>query len=81
MNPIPIPSAELEHACAGVLSAREVEVLKCVARGAANHGIAAQLYISETTVKTHMRNIFIKLDAKDRTHAVRVALKRRILEV
>lgn len=78
----PEVAAELaEHVGDGVLSAREIEVLKCVARGEANHEIAAQLHITETTVKAHMKSIFVKLDAKDRTHAVMVALKRGILQV
>jgi len=70
-----------EHAGEGALSAREIEVLKCVARGEANHEIAVRLHIAETTVKAHMKNILSKLDAKDRTHAVMVALKRGILQV
>ena len=70
-----------EHAGAGELSAREIEVLRCVARGDGNREIAAQLHITEDTVKAHMKNIFSKLDAKDRTHAVMVALKRGILQV
>jgi len=70
-----------EHAGEGALSTREIEVLKCVARGEANHEIAVRLHIAETTVKAHMKNILSKLDAKDRTHAVMVALKRGILQV
>lgn len=70
-----------EHAGAGVLSSREIEVLKCVARGAGNREIAMQLHITEDTVKAHMKSIFTKLEAKDRTHAVMVALKRGILQV
>lgn len=70
-----------EHAGEGALSAREIEVLKCVARGEANHEIAVRLHIAETTVKAHMKNILSKLDANDRTHAVMVALKRGILQV
>jgi len=70
-----------EHAGDGVISAREIEVLKCVARGESNNEIAVHLHIAETTVKAHMKNILLKLDAKDRTHAVMVALKRGILQV
>jgi two-component system NarL family response regulator len=70
-----------EHAGSGVLSGREIEVLKCVARGEGNREIAMQLHITEDTVKAHMKSIFTKLGAKDRTHAVMVALKRGILQV
>jgi DNA-binding NarL/FixJ family response regulator len=70
-----------EHAGDGLISAREIEVLKCVARGESNNEIAVHLHIAETTVKAHMKNILLKLDAKDRTHAVMVALKRGILQV
>jgi two-component system NarL family response regulator len=70
-----------EHADAGVLSSREIEVLRCVARGDANREIAEQLHVTEDTVKYHMKSILSKLDAKDRTHAVMLALKRGILHV
>ena len=70
-----------EHAGSGLLSSREIEVLKCVARGEGNREIAMQLHITEDTVKAHLKSIFTKLNAKDRTHAVMVALKRGILQV
>ena len=46
-----------------------------------NKLIAAELDISEGTVKTHMKSILPKLDASDRTHAVMIALKRGILDL
>jgi LuxR family transcriptional regulator, maltose regulon positive regulatory protein len=52
------------------LSAREVEVLTHVARGRSNREIAADLFISEVTVKSHLSRILRKLDATSRTHAV-----------
>jgi DNA-binding NarL/FixJ family response regulator len=60
----------------GPLSERELDVLRCLARGASNKEIAAQLRIAEGTVKNHMTNIFEKLDVDDRTQA---ALKARDL--
>jgi len=70
-----------EHAGENELSAREIQVLKGVARGSSNREIAVALEVAEDTVKAHMKNILSKLDAKDRTHAVMIALKRGILEV
>jgi DNA-binding NarL/FixJ family response regulator len=70
-----------EHAAEDSLTAREIEVLRGVAAGKSNKLIAAQLDISESTVKAHMKSILPKLDASDRTHAVMIALKRGILDV
>ncbi|HET6856270.1 MAG TPA: response regulator transcription factor [Streptomyces sp.] len=61
------------------LSAREREVLELVAKGTSNRAIAAALFISEATVKTHLTHIFAKLDAKDRAAAVATAYDRGIL--
>lgn len=63
------------------LSAREVEVLALVARGASNREIGAQLHISEATVKSHLIHIFGKLQVADRTAAVTVATQRGILRL
>jgi len=52
------------------LTEREIQVLRRVAAGKSNKVIAAELDISEGTVKTHMKSILQKLDASDRTHAV-----------
>jgi len=56
-----------------VLSAREMQVLHCLAAGMPNKQIADSLHISEPTVKFHLRNLNLKLDAKNRTHAVFIA--------
>lgn len=61
------------------LSAREIEVLRCVAQGMANKQVGARLGIAEETVKAHMRNILGKLSARDRAHAVSIATRRGIL--
>ncbi|MFD7431253.1 response regulator [Streptomyces sp. NPDC059818] len=61
------------------LSAREREVLELVARGTSNREIAAVLFISEATVKTHLTHVFAKLGAKDRAAAVAVGYDRGIL--
>lgn len=55
------------------LTARQLEVLRLVATGASNKQIAAQLYVTEATVKSHLVHIFTKLDANSRTHALHVA--------
>jgi DNA-binding NarL/FixJ family response regulator len=70
-----------EHVADDALTVREVEVLRRVAAGKSNKLIAAELDISEGTVKTHMKSILPKLDASDRTHAVMIALKRGILDL
>lgn len=70
-----------EHATDDALTAREVEVLKGVAAGKSNKLIARELAVSEGTVKAHMKSILPKLKARDRTHAVMIAVKRGILEV
>ncbi|MET9620519.1 MULTISPECIES: response regulator transcription factor [unclassified Streptomyces] len=61
------------------LSGREREVLELVAKGTSNREIAAELFISEATVKTHLTHIYGKLGAKDRAAAVAVAYDRGIL--
>ncbi|MBX5461304.1 MAG: response regulator transcription factor [Steroidobacteraceae bacterium] len=70
-----------EHATDDALTEREIEVLRRVAVGNSNKQIAAQLAISEGTVKAHMKSILPKLSARDRTHAVMIAVKRGILDL
>lgn len=69
-----------EHATDEPLTAAEVRVLRLIAEGNANKEIAAQLSISEDTVKGQVRNILSKLGAKDRTHAAMIAFRRGIIE-
>jgi DNA-binding NarL/FixJ family response regulator len=78
----PEVAAELaDHAAEGDLTLREIDVLRLIAAGNANKGIACQLSIAEETVKSHITNILAKLGANDRTHAVTLALKRGIIEL
>jgi DNA-binding NarL/FixJ family response regulator len=63
------------------LTERELEVLKLVARGLNNRDIAKELYISENTVKNHIRNILEKLQLHSRMEAVVYAVKENILEI
>jgi DNA-binding NarL/FixJ family response regulator len=58
------------------LSRREMDVLTLVVRGCSNRQIAQELYIDETTVKTHLHRIFEKLQVRDRTQAAVLALQR-----
>ncbi|WP_291050659.1 response regulator transcription factor [Herbiconiux sp.] len=61
------------------LSSREIEVLDLVAAGRSNTEVAADLFVSETTVKSHLAHIFTKLGVASRTAAVSVARQRGIL--
>ncbi|MEA3179285.1 MAG: hypothetical protein QOI59_2808 [Gammaproteobacteria bacterium] len=79
--PPEIASDIAQHAADDALTAREIEILRCVAEGNSNKLIAAALAISEGTVKAHMKSILPKLEASDRTHAVMIALRRGILDV
>jgi len=78
----PEVAAELAmHTSEDQLTARELEILKLIAKGNANKEIAAQLSVREDTVKSHVGNILEKLGANDRTHAVTIGIKRGIIEL
>lgn len=62
------------------LTKREFEVLGLIAKGFSNKEIAARLFVTESTVKTHVSNILVKLDAKRRTDALKKAKKLEIIE-
>jgi DNA-binding NarL/FixJ family response regulator len=79
--PPEVASNLAEHAADDALSSREIEVLRLILGGNANKEIAAQLSITEATVKGHVKSILAKLGANDRTHAVTIALKRGIIEL
>jgi len=70
-----------EHATDEALSPAEIRVLRLITEGKSNKEIAAQLSISEETVKGQVRNILSKLGANDRTHAAIIALNRGIIEL
>jgi two-component system NarL family response regulator len=80
-----IPPALVEKLAAGMrgeaLTARELEVLALLARGRSNKEIAAKLFISETTVKGHLRNVFAKLNVLSRTEATSIALRRGLIQL
>ena len=61
------------------LSSREIEVLELVASGRSNSEVADELFVSETTVKSHLAHIFSKLDVSSRTAAVSAARRKGIL--
>jgi len=69
------------HAGEEALTSREIDVLRLIAMGSANKEIAAQLSITEDTVKSRVKNILLKLGANDRTHAVTTAMRRGIIEL
>ena len=71
----------VEHLGEESLSKREVEVLLKVAGGNRNSDIAALLFISEETVKGHIKHIMEKLGASDRTEAVAIGLRRGIIQL
>ena len=70
-----------EHSGEEGLTPKEIDVLRLIAAGNANKEIAAQLSITEETVKSRVKNILDKLGANDRTHAVSIGVKRGIIEL
>ncbi|KFI08109.1 response regulator transcription factor [Massilia sp. BSC265] len=66
---------------ASAVTEREAQVLELASTGKTNRLIGAQLSISEETVKMHMKSVLAKLGARDRTHAVVMALERGIIEL
>ncbi|HEU0305274.1 MAG TPA: response regulator [Gaiellaceae bacterium] len=70
-----VPPPALEE-----LTRREVEVLRLMARGRSNAEIANELYVSETTVKTHVAHVLTKLDVRDRVQAVVFAYESGVVE-
>jgi DNA-binding NarL/FixJ family response regulator len=79
--PSEVASSLAEHLSDESLTAREIDVLRHVAGGNRNRDIAEQLYISEETVKVHVKHIMEKLGASDRTQAVAIAVRRGIIQL
>ncbi|HWZ31752.1 MAG TPA: response regulator transcription factor [Bryobacteraceae bacterium] len=79
--PAAVAQTLAEHISADSISSREVEVLSLISAGKRNKEIAAELSITEDTVKGHVSNILSKLQASDRTEAVTIALRRGIIHL
>lgn len=77
----PDAHALLQNSSGPELTQREVEVLSLMAKGLRNREIAHRLGLSLNTVKAHMQSILLKLDAKDRTEAAVIALRRGIVHL
>jgi DNA-binding NarL/FixJ family response regulator len=76
-----LPASELPSGAADLgLTGREVAILNAVARGLSNAAIGKELFVAEQTVKFHLTNIYRKLDAANRTEAVRLAYQRGIID-
>ena len=69
----PLPELEQEP------TAREVEVLQLISDGLVNREIGVRLFLSEETVKSHVRHLLAKLQARSRAHAVAVGFRRGII--
>jgi DNA-binding NarL/FixJ family response regulator len=80
-----IPASLIEKVATGLsseaLTGRELNVLELLARGKSNKEIGVSLYISETTVKSHLRSIFRKLNVLSRTEAISVANRRGLIRL
>jgi DNA-binding NarL/FixJ family response regulator len=79
--PAEIASQLAEHMSDEALTPREIEVLQHIAGGNRNRDIAQRLFISEETVKVHIKHIMEKLGASDRTQAVAIGVRRGIIEL
>ena len=79
--PAEVAARLAEHLGEDDLTVRELDVLKLIRDGYRNKQIADELAIAETTVNFHIKNLVAKLQAKDRTHAVTIALRRGLLQM
>src|SRR5262249_49465776 len=76
----PEPVGDRSAADAAGLTEREVAILNALARGLSNQAIGKELFVAEQTVKFHLTNIYRKLNAANRTEAVRLAYQRGIVD-
>jgi DNA-binding NarL/FixJ family response regulator len=76
-----VATAIAMHVLEDPLTDREIAIVTLAASGNSNKQIGAMLDITDVTVKGHMKSIFSKLGARDRTHAVTIAIKRGLIEV
>ncbi len=79
--PTDIEARLQQRGAAAALTPRELEILRLVARGESNKRIAAALGIGESTIKTHLINVYTKLGVSDRTAAITTALARGLLRL
>jgi DNA-binding NarL/FixJ family response regulator len=79
--PPEVASQLAEHLSDEALTSREIDVPRQIAGGNRNRDIAERLYISEETVKVHVKHIMEKLGASDRTQAVAIAVRRGIIQL
>jgi two-component system NarL family response regulator len=79
--PSAIAAKLAERVSHSALSAREAEVLQFVAKGLTNKEIGARLFISDKTARNHVISLMAKLDAKDRTEAVTIAIRKGLIRV
>jgi two-component system NarL family response regulator len=79
--PAPLVAKLATGICSTPLTARERDVLTLLANGESNKEIAAKLFVSETTVKTHLRSLFSKLGVLSRTEAIAAGAKRGLVRL
>jgi len=79
--PTQVAAQLAEHLSDEFLTDREIEVLRQIAEGNRNRDIAEKLFITEETVKVHIKHIMDKLGANDRTQAVAIGVRRGIIHL
>ncbi|WP_111684754.1 response regulator transcription factor [Winogradskyella tangerina] len=81
LNKLPSETVEIDHDKIKDLeiTSREYEVLQCISEGLSNKEIGERLFLSESTIKTHVSNLLLKLNAKRRTQALQIAKSLKII--